>query len=195
MIQPHEMKAERPMHIANNVASTTTQVWEMLHASYEGDLDTVKLLHEKSPDLIYAQYNYTPPIHLAVREGHYHLVEYLLQQGAYSTDFKTYPFHDHLLTVAQDRGYDDIALMLEQHVEQPDQHYIIKENNGKIYYKRTPLEIHFEEAVDKGEVGDVAKLLKMNPELAHNETFFWNEGIMMMPAKDNNRPMVEILLA
>ena len=75
MIQPHEMKAERPMHITNKVESTTTEVWEILHASYEGDLDRVKALHQKEPALIYAQYNYTPPIHFAVREGHYHLVE------------------------------------------------------------------------------------------------------------------------
>ncbi len=194
MIQPSEMKAERPMHIVNEVASTTTQVWEALHASYEGDLDTVKTLCEKTPELIYAQYNYTPPIHFAVREGHYHLVEYLLQKGAYSPEYKTYPFLDSLLTVAQDREYDDIATMLQAFIDDPTRHKH-KGDNGKIFYKRTPLDIHFEETIDKGFIDDADKLLKVNPELVHDETFFWGEGIMMMPAKDNNPETVELLLS
>jgi ankyrin repeat protein len=194
MIQPNEMKAERPMYIANEVASTTTKVWEMLHASYEGDLDTVKDLTDETPELIYAQYNYTPPIHFAVREGHYQLVEYLLQHGAYNPEYKTYPFQDSLLVVAKDRGFEDIADMLQQYVDDPAQHKH-KKDNGRIFYKRTPLDIHFEETIGKGEIDDAAKLLKMNPELAHDETFFWGEGIMMMPAKDNNPEMVELLLS
>lgn len=194
MIQPNEMKAERPMHIANEVASTTTQVWGVLHASYEGDLDTVKALCEKTPELIYAQYNYTPPIHFAVREGHYHLVEYLLQKGAYSPEYKTYPFLDNLLIVARDRQYDDIADMLQQYTDDPTRHKYGKDN-GQIFYKRTPLDIHFEETIDKGFIDDAENLLKVNPELVHDETFFWGEGIMMMPTKDNNLQMVELLLS
>jgi ankyrin repeat protein len=194
MIHPNEMKAERPMDIANDVASTTTQVWEILHASYEGDLDTVKAMCQKCPELIYAQYNYTPPIHFAVREGHYHLVEYLLQHGAYSPEYKIYPFLDTLLTMAQDREYDDIVAMLQEYINDPARH-VYSKDNGKIYYKRTPLDIHFEEAVNKGDIEDVEKLLKMNPELVHDETFFWGEGIMMVPSKINNREMVELLLS
>lgn len=194
MIQPHEMKAERPMEIANEVASTTNLVWHMLHASYDGDLDTIKALHKENPALVYAQYNYTPPIHFAVREGHYHLVEYLLEHDAYSAEYRTYPFHDTLLTVAHDRGLEDIAFMLQQYADQPKLN-TYKGDNGKIYFKRTPLDLHFEEIIDKGDLSDATKLLKMNPELVHDETFFWGEGIMMMPAKDNNTAMVELLLS
>jgi ankyrin repeat protein len=193
MIQPNEMKAERPMQIAHEVASTTMQVWKILHASYEGDLDMVKALAEKEPALLYAQYNYTPPIHFAVREGHYQLVEYLLQKGAYIPGYKTYPFQDNLLTVAQDREYEDIATMLQTFIDDPTRHKHT-EDNGKIFYKRTPLDIHFEDTINKGFIDDAENLLKMNPELVHDETFFWGEGIMMMPANRNNREMVELLL-
>ncbi|MBA4850666.1 ankyrin repeat domain-containing protein [Emticicia sp. BO119] len=194
MIQPIEMKTELPMYIANKATSTTIQVWKMLYASYEGDIDTVQALYKKTPELIYAQYNYTPPIHFAVREGHYHLVEYLLQQGAYSPDYKTYPFLDSLFTVALDRGYDDIAFMLQQYTDSPTRHKY-KGDNGEILYKRRPLDKHFEETVDNGYLDDAEKLLKVNPELVHDETFFWAEGILMMPAKDNNKAMVELLLS
>lgn len=194
MIQPQEMKAQLPMIIANNVASTTTDVWEILHASYEGDLDTVKALHRKTPELIYAQFNYTPPIHLAVREGHYHVVEYLLEHGAYNPGYKTYPFRDDLLVMAEDREYEDIAFMLKQYKDNPtNQAY--KGDNGEIHYKRRPLDKHFEETIGNGYIDDAEKLLRLNPELVHDETFFWAEGIMMMPAKDNNRTMVELLLS
>jgi len=76
------MKQALQMKVANDFVSTTTQVWNILKASYDGNLDQVKKMVTDCPELLYAQYNYTPPIHFAVREGHLHLVDYLLQQGA-----------------------------------------------------------------------------------------------------------------
>jgi hypothetical protein len=75
MIQPAEMKLDLPMDLLGGVASTTTKVWDMLTANYKGDLVKVKQLVGECPCLIYAQYNYAPPIHFAVREGYTALVE------------------------------------------------------------------------------------------------------------------------
>jgi ankyrin repeat protein len=61
--------------------------------------------------LIRAEYNYTPPIHFAVREGHLPVVRYLLKQGA-DPAYRTYPFGDSLLTMAQDREHHDVAQFL-----------------------------------------------------------------------------------
>lgn len=192
MLQPNELKADRPMHLSNGVLSTTTKVWAILLASYNGDLQTVKQLVAECPELIYAQYNYTPPIHFAVREGHSELVKYLLQHGAHDPLHKIYPFKDSLQTIAQDRGYDDIFLLLEQYSSNPPQHY--SGDNGAIDFGRTALQQEFEKAVAEADISKTEALLEVHPEFALDETYFWGEGILTMPAKKNNHPMIELLL-
>ena len=63
-----------PMELSNGVICSTTKVWQILQASNQGDLNVVKKLVSECPELVYAQYNYAPPIHFAVREGHLVLV-------------------------------------------------------------------------------------------------------------------------
>jgi ankyrin repeat protein len=87
------------------------EIWEMLSASRAGDLDRVKELVSRRPELARCEYNYTPPIHFAVREGHLSLVRYLLDQGV-DLNYKTYSFGDSLLTMARDREYHEIAELL-----------------------------------------------------------------------------------
>ena len=77
------MKLNLPMKLSNEVVSTTTKVWNILVAGKDGDIEAVKKLGEECHELLYAQYNYTPPIHFAVREGHIELVKYLLKEGAH----------------------------------------------------------------------------------------------------------------
>src|SRR6266850_1051780 len=98
MIQPNELKLNLQMEIANGVISTTNKVWDILLASKNDDLEKVKKIVGECPELIYAQYNYTPPIHFAVREGHLELVKYLLDNGAHDPKYKIYPFQDSLQT-------------------------------------------------------------------------------------------------
>lgn len=88
MIRPPEMKLDLAMSVANRTHSTTTQVWEMLTASYEGDRPKLESLLERCPDLIYAQYNYTPPIHFAVVGEHADIVRLLLERGALDPTYK-----------------------------------------------------------------------------------------------------------
>jgi len=87
------------------------EVWEMLSESRAGNLDRVRALVSHRPELARCEYNYTPPIHFAVRDGHLSLVRYLLDQGI-DLNYKTYPFGDSLLTMARDREYDEIAELL-----------------------------------------------------------------------------------
>src|SRR6187401_74504 len=132
MIQPHEMKLNLPMKLSNDVVSTT-KVWNILVASRNGNLEEVKHLIKECPELIYAQYNYTPPIHFAVREGHVELVKYLLSNGAYDPTYKTYPFQDPLKTIAEDRNYNEIAVLLDQYSKDPSKQKF-KGDNGEILY-------------------------------------------------------------
>jgi hypothetical protein len=52
MIQPFEMKETRPMELHDGVVSTTTDVWNMLTASRDGDLDRAKELAQRCQALI-----------------------------------------------------------------------------------------------------------------------------------------------
>lgn len=193
MIRPNEMKQELPMQIHNGM-STTLKVWEILMAGRDGNLERLKEMVDECPGLIYAQYNYTPPIHLAVRQGHAEVVEYLLSKGALDPEYRTYPFLDSLLTIAKDRDYHHIAVMLEQYISDPAL-CKFKGDNGKIGYMRTDQEQEFEKAVNDGDLDKTKQFLQDNPALVRNKTFFWSEGIMMMPAKAGNQKMLELLMS
>lgn len=193
MRQPNELKAKLPMSLSGGVLSTTTKVWDILMASHAGDLERVKQMASECPELLYAQYNYTPPIHFAVREGHIDLVDYLLKQGAHNPTYRTYPFLDSLQTVALDRGFDEIASRLDAYAADPPLH---KSNgdNGKIHVNRSTLQKEFQAAVDKGDLLKTEQILQTNPEFAIDENYFWGEGILTMPAKRANFKLVNLLM-
>jgi len=192
MIQPNELKLNLPIELANGVVSTTTKVWNILVASKNGDLDTVRKMVDESPELIYAQYNYTPPIHFAVRDGHIDLVKYLLSNGAHDPGYKIYPFLDTLQTIAQDRNNNEIVTLLNNYAANTALHKF-KGDNGRIFFNRSELQKEFEKAVADENSGKAETILKQHPEFAKDETYFWGEGILTFAAKKNNRAMIDLL--
>lgn len=194
MLQPIELKLDLPMKLSNDVVSTTTKVWNVLVASKRGDLKAVKRMADECHELLFAQYNYTPPIHFAVREGHVELVKYLLDNGAHDPKYKIYPFQDSLQTIANDRGYNDIESLLNEYAASSLlQKY--KGDNGEILYDRTEMQLEFQHAVNKNGYNKVEAILKEHPEFAKDETYFWGEGIMVFAAKENNQKMMELLMS
>lgn len=193
MIQPNELKLALPIDVGNDTVSTTTNVWNILVASYQGDIDKVKEMGEIQPELLYAQYNYTPPIHFAVRQGHTELVNYLLKNGACEPGYRSYPFGDSLQTIAEERNHMEIALLLKEYSTNPNRQKF-KGDNGTIHFKRNEQQLEFEEAVDKNGLNKTKKILEANPALATDETYFWGEGILMMPAKENQRELIDLLM-
>ena len=192
MIQPVEMRKALRMTLHGGASSTTTEVWEMLVATRDGDVERVTQLVSRRPELATCQYNYTPPIHFAVREGHLPLVRVLVERGAYDPSYKAYPFGDSLLTIAQDRGHDEIALLLEDALRQPGLTRKWRETGG-IDYEQDEQQVQFDKALHKGDFQFVERSLRGRPELARNELSSWAEGVLMMPAKGQNRPLVELL--
>ncbi|MES2373983.1 MAG: ankyrin repeat domain-containing protein [Bacteroidota bacterium] len=193
MIQPNEMKNGFAMHLHNEVVSTNTKVWEILAASKNGDLASIKKMADDCPELLYAQYNYTPAIHFAVREGHSELVTYLLGKGAHDPSYKMYPFQDSLETIAEDRGYLEIAKQLKDYAADSS----IKKytgDNGGIDFNYIPSQQEFQYAVNHDDIAAAEKILKQHPEYALDDTYSWGEGILMMPAQHKNYQLLELLM-
>jgi ankyrin repeat protein len=195
MIQPFEMKSDRPIELHEGVMSTTTDVWNMLTASRDGDLDRVMELAQRCRALLTCQYDYTAPLHLAVREGHFAVVRYLVEQGALDPAYKNHPFLESLVTLSEDREYDEIARFLKHSLEDPELTSEWGDAPAKIDRARDEAQVRFQDLVDKNEHAEVEALLRERPELALDEDAFWGEGILMMPAKDGDRRMLELLMA
>jgi ankyrin repeat protein len=193
MIRPFEMKETRPMELHDGVVSTTTDVWNMLVASRNGDLGRVQELARRCPGLLTCQYDYTTPLHFAVCKGHLELVRYLVEQGALDPTYLTHPFRDSLVTMAEDRGYDEIAQFLKRSLDDPKLTRAWGDT-GKIDYGKDETQRRFQELVDKNKHAEVEVLLEERPELALDETAFWGEGILMKPAKAGDRQMLELLM-
>ena len=113
MIRPLELQADRPLRLENGTVTTTDAAWAMFVAAREGDLARVKSLDANAPGLALYEYNYTPPMHFAVREGHVDLVAYLLDRGA-DLAYRSYPFQDSLLMMADDREHTAVAALLRE---------------------------------------------------------------------------------
>jgi ankyrin repeat protein len=192
MIKPNDLKLGLPVKLSNGVISNSSKVWTVLEASKNGNLDKVKELAQQCPELIYAQYNYAPPIHLAVREGHLELVSYLLQNGAHDPDYKIYPFRDSLQTLARDRGLEEIECLLNEYAADTSRHKY-HGHNGEIIYSRSDSQKEFENAVDQGNLSLTEHILNQHPEYAKDQTYFWGEGILTFAAKKNNRAMIDLL--
>src|SRR5687768_3507198 len=111
LIRPVEMRGTRPVRLADGSTTTTDAIYTMFAATREGDVARVKALADQTPGLALHEYNYTPPIHFAVREGHLELVKFFLERGA-DPAYRTYPFQESLLLMAEDREHEEVAAVL-----------------------------------------------------------------------------------
>lgn len=113
MIRPVELRGSRPYTLADGTVVTTEEVWRMFVAARAGDITEVRSLIGRAAGLALVEYNYTPPIHFAVREGHLALVELLVERGA-DLGYRSYPFGDALLTIAEDHEHTEVAAFLRE---------------------------------------------------------------------------------
>ena len=192
MLRPYELEVNLHVKLADGFASNTEKVWAVLTASAVGDLEQVKRLVEENPALIFAQYNYTPPIHFAVREGHTGLVRYFLENGAYDPTYKTYPFNEPLQVVAEDRGLSEIVELLDQYCEHPEG-IRFRGDNGEIDYDHDADAVELQRNIAKHEHSRVSAMLDKRPDLIDNRLLFWGEGILCRSANDPDMEMLQLL--
>lgn len=115
LIRPVELRPERPYTLQDGTVVTTDDVFAMFVAARSGNIKDVKRLIARAPGLALVEYNYTPPIHFAVREGHLALVKLFVERGA-DLAYRSYPFGDSLLTIAEDHQHDDVATLLRRYI-------------------------------------------------------------------------------
>jgi len=187
------MKNPYPIELHDGGVATTIDVWNMLTASRDGDLEQAKSLAASNPGLLACQFDYTSPMHFAVREGHYEMVRYFVESGAFDPGYWVHPFKDSLITVAEDRGFVEIAEYLKRNLNDPERTRAWGDI-GKIDFRKDEERVRFQQCVYRGERVEVEAMLKSGPELALDEVAFWGEGILAMPSKYGNRRMLEILI-
>lgn len=108
MIKPTALDSEQP-HGPGSCRGC--DVWDMLEAAAHGDVESLRKLLAHDPNLLRAEYWYTQPIHLAVREGRIEAVRLLLEAGADPSAVGL--DGDDLKTTARDRGHLEVARLLE----------------------------------------------------------------------------------
>jgi ankyrin repeat protein len=103
MIQPDALQKDEPLFWSPGRGA---DVWEMVCAASDGDLEAIKRLLAKDPNLARSHYEYRTPLSFAVRENQLAVAAYLVEHGA------TFAYGN-LLEMASDRGYAEMHRLLE----------------------------------------------------------------------------------
>jgi len=107
MIQPEALKKRERLLWSTG---SGVDVWDLFGACLAGDLPTVKRLVDNDPSLVRSQHAYKTPVSFAVRENRIDVVAFLLERGA---DPFGLAVNDSLLEICRDRGYGELAHLLE----------------------------------------------------------------------------------
>ena len=115
---------------------------------------------------------------MAVREGRLEIVRYLAERDAVNPNYRTNPYGETLATVARDRGYTDIAALLEEYGRRADPDRPADESG----HLEIPMDFErrrFERLIGANAVPLVEQMLERRPELATDPYTFWCEGTLM----------------
>lgn len=98
-------------------------VWQVLKACCDGDLETLTTLLDREPTLVDCEVTYYRPLHFAVRENHFDIVKLLIDRGAHllcsglgyqpAWRPKNPKNHQWIFTMAKERGYHEVSELLE----------------------------------------------------------------------------------
>lgn len=111
MLQPAELKSDRKLLWS---PGRGTDLWALFQACLAGDLGAATALIAKDPSLARAHYQYRKPLYFAVRENRIDVARFLLEHDYNPIDLWV---DDDPLQIARDRGYTEMARMLEETLE------------------------------------------------------------------------------
>jgi uncharacterized protein len=198
MLRPVELRGTLPMELPEGEYATADLVWQMLAAAKTGDLDAARTLVAATPGLARCEYNYMPPLHLAVREGQVEIIRFLLDQGAYNPKYVTYPYNETFFTLAEDRPHPEIAALLREHSGRPS----AKRGGGASVHGVGHIEFppdedrsRLEKLIGANALNAVEAVLDQRPDLVDDEYTFYAEGVLAMVANRRLWAMLELLLA
>lgn len=138
--------------------------WALFNAAAVGDLSRVQTLVDRDPALVHAQYWYQFPLHMAAKEGHTDVVQYLIEHGAELGKSRyTYNCWDKLLVEVDRRGHTTVKRLIEATLK-----------------KRFNYHPNFEtvrDAIQARDCETVEKLISENFELAIASDAFGNTGL------------------
>ncbi len=179
MIKPIELQQPGVRKLPSGEYASTDDIWSMLKASYDGDLTRMKELAGASPALLKCEYNYTPPMHFAVREGHTNMVHYLIEQTGFDASYRSYPFLEPYLTIAQDHEHHEIAQLILD-----------------IVSKQFPIAEGLDDFLKAAHAGDIARIkseIARDPQLAKSSNNF-GETALHKAAEGGNIEVINVLL-
>ena len=168
-IRPLELRSGRVITLPDGSSAPADTVWSMYLAAHAGDLNQVKALVARHPGLVRHEYNYTPPVYFAVREGHTRLVRFLLDHGGVDPSYRSYPFQDTLLTIAEDREHSAVSAVLRERMAK---RFALTDGMTAIL-----------EAAHKGDLVGVEQELRRDPSLARGSN---DRGMTPLHAAANN---------
>ena len=200
MLRPLELQTDHPIWF-DGIETSTTAVWETLAASYAGDLERVRSLVAGDPILACCKYNYAPPIHFAVREGHTELVRFLLAHGGFLPDYHIDGFNEPLVNFALDRGHLEVVNELDAVERNPSlaAPCVAPTDDMRIAFPGEEERVRFRQLLDQASGGNIPlsvvdAALAERPELARDPYQYWGEGVMAGPANSGNVELIELLL-
>lgn len=110
LLRPFELQPEQPKWLNRWLPE---DVWNLLVAAWSGDADSVRGLLKKDPTLVHANYWYTSPLRIAVREGHESVVQELLRHTSI-WDEDPIDNRDNVAQIASDHGHSELAVYLRR---------------------------------------------------------------------------------
>src|SRR4030095_7739033 len=146
MVQPEPLRSNeyQPWSRGRGV-----DVWDMICAAITGDLETVKGLVTRDPNLLECEFEYFKPLRFAVRENQRAVVDFLLEKGA----DPAYEAGDSLVTIARDRGYTELVDLFETILRQ--RYHIVPEAAAVVA------------AIKARDLAQVRSLIEKQPDLVH----------------------------
>lgn len=110
--QPDCLKTDQHVPWAWGIGS---DVWSTFEAAIAGDVHRLQQLIAKEPNLVRCEYAYRTPLHFAVRENQVEAARLLLNHGAIVTYTGDRGTHHGNITMAHDRGHQQMLELLTSH--------------------------------------------------------------------------------